>query len=108
LTVIIVQEAKMLIKNKPLSKDGVDSVPSNSLHYKEAHWRSIVKSISWRITGTIDTLILSWIITGQFKFAISIASAEVITKIILFYLHERVWDKIKIGKKVISPPDYQI
>jgi len=98
----------MLIQNKPLSKDGVDSVPSNSLLYKEAHWRSIVKSISWRITGTIDTLILSWIITGQFKFAISIASAEVITKIILFYLHERVWDKIKIGKKVISPPDYQI
>jgi uncharacterized membrane protein len=80
----------------------------NKIQYKEAHWRSMAKSISWRITGSLDTLILSWIITGEFKFAISIASAEVITKIILFYLHERIWDKIKIGKKVVPPPDYQI
>ncbi len=98
----------MLIQKKTISNTHVEHAHSNAILYKEAHWRSIVKSISWRITGTIDTLILSWIITGQFKFAISIASAEVITKILLFYLHERIWDKIKIGKKIVSPPDYQI
>ncbi len=78
------------------------------INIQEAHWRSLVKSISWRITGTIDTLILSWVITGEFKFAISIASAEVITKIILFYFHERIWNKIKLGKVTVPPPDYQI
>lgn len=81
---------------------------NQEIKVQEAHWRSLVKSISWRITGTMDTLVLSWIITGEFKFAISIASAEVITKIILFYLHERIWNKIKLGKVAVPPPEYQI
>ncbi len=89
-------------------KEKKDKNKNKEIKIQEAHWRSIAKSISWRITGTIDTLVLSWIITGEFKFAISIASAEVITKIILFYLHERIWNKIKFGKVTIPPPDYQI
>ncbi len=80
----------------------------NAITYKEAHWRSLIKGISWRITGTLDTMILSWIITGQFKLAISIASAEIITKIVLYYIHERIWNKIKLGKKAVPPPEYQI
>lgn len=52
---------------------------------------SFVKGISWRVIGTIDTIIISYFITGQWKFALSIGSVEVFTKIILFYFHDRVW-----------------
>ncbi len=55
------------------------------------HLISFAKGISWRLIGTIDTIIISYLITGQWKFALSIGSVEVFTKIILFYFHDRVW-----------------
>ena len=65
----------------------------------EAHSRSIVKAISWRALGSIDTFILSWFFTGNVKAAGAIASTEVITKIMLYYGHERVWSLIRWGLK---------
>jgi len=70
---------------------------------REAHTRSIIKAVSWRITGTIDTFILSFIITGSAKFAGSIASAELVTKIVLYYLHERAWHRISWGRGAKQP-----
>jgi uncharacterized membrane protein len=61
--------------------------------------RSLAKAISWRITGTIDTFIISWLITGQLLLASGIAATEVITKIFLYWFHERVWNKIQWGRK---------
>jgi uncharacterized membrane protein len=58
---------------------------------KKDHLISFVKGISWRIIGTLDTIIISYFITGQWKFALSIGSVEVFTKIILFYFHDRAW-----------------
>lgn len=55
--------------------------------------RHIVKTISWRIIGTLDTMILSWIVTGSFKIGLAIGGIEVITKMVLYYLHERAWYK---------------
>ena len=55
--------------------------------------RHILKTISWRIIGTIDTMFLSWFITGSWKWGLAIGGTEVITKMILYYLHERVWYK---------------
>ena len=60
--------------------------------------RSLTKAISWRITGTIDTFIISWAITGEVLLASSIALTEVITKVFLFWAHERIWNKISWGK----------
>lgn len=65
----------------------------------ETHGRSLVKAISWRATGSIDTFVLSWLITGSVGFAGSIASVEVFTKITLYYLHERAWSFIPFGKR---------
>ena len=65
----------------------------------ETNFRSFVKAVSWRITGTIDTFVISFIITGEFKLAGTIAATEVITKVGLYYVHERVWNRILIGKK---------
>ena len=55
--------------------------------------RHILKTISWRIIGTLDTMILSWIITGNWKFGVAIGGVEVITKMVLYYFHERAWYK---------------
>lgn len=59
--------------------------------------RSLLKTISWRIVGTLDTMIISWIITGSFKWGLAIGSVEVVTKMVLYYLHERAWYKSSYG-----------
>ena len=61
--------------------------------------RSILKAISWRIIGTLDTFLISFLITGKFKFAISISGIELLTKFSLYFMHERVWNRIKFGKE---------
>jgi uncharacterized membrane protein len=62
--------------------------------------RHLLKTITWRIVGTIDTMILGWIVTGNLKFGLAIGGFEVITKMLLYFLHERVWYKyIKFGLK---------
>ena len=53
--------------------------------------RHILKTITWRIVGTLDTMILSWIITGSLKIGMAIGGVEVITKMVLYYFHERAW-----------------
>ncbi len=65
----------------------------------ESHSRSLAKAISWRITGTIDTFLISFFITGELAIASGIALTEVMTKIVLYWLHERVWNKISYGKQ---------
>ena len=62
-----------------------------------SHKRHIAKTITWRIVGTIDTIILSWIISGNPFTGLKIGFAEVITKMLLYYLHERAWYKINYG-----------
>jgi len=61
--------------------------------------RSFAKAITWRLIGSMDTFILSYILTGRFTIAFSIGSAEVFTKTALYYLHERAWNKIELGKE---------
>jgi uncharacterized membrane protein len=59
--------------------------------------RHILKTITWRIVGTIDTIVLSWIISGDPFIGLSIGGAEVITKMGLYYLHERAWYRSNFG-----------
>ena len=62
--------------------------------------RHILKTITWRIVGTIDTIILSLLITGNLTIGLAIGGVEVLTKMVLYFLHERVWYKyIKFGLK---------
>jgi len=67
-----------------------------------------MKAVSWRITGSLDTILVSWLVTGKFTVAITIGGVEVFTKIILYFLHERVWDKIEFGRRFAHPPEYNI
>ena len=74
---------------------------------KENHYRSIVKAISWRVTGTVDTVVISYLITGKIKMAMSIGFVELFTKICLYYVHERIWNRISFGREKLRK-DYEI
>lgn len=65
---------------------------------KASHKRHIAKALTWRLVGTIDTIILSWIISGNPLTGLKIGFAEVVTKMLLYYLHERVWFNINLSK----------
>lgn len=60
--------------------------------------RHIAKSFTWRIIGTLDTMIIAWFITGNLFIGVQIGIAEIITKMVLYYLHERVWFSIDLEK----------
>ena len=72
---------------------------------RERHSRSLVKAISWRVLGSIDTFLLSWLFTGSPKAAGAIATTEVLTKMVLYYLHERAWGSVSWGLDQQSPGD---
>lgn len=82
----------------------VEQIVTNKGNYRldqfsEKPIRSIVKSLSWRILGTLDTILITWIITGELLTAFSIGGIELITKMILYFFHERIWNSIKWGKR---------
>ena len=62
--------------------------------------RSLFKAVTWRIIASLDTFFLSYIITGRFDWATSIAIFEIITKAIIYYFHERAWNRVKWGRVV--------
>jgi uncharacterized membrane protein len=76
-----------------------------SIKAKDKHWRSITKAFTWRMTGTIDTMIISWFITRKLHMALAIGSIELFTKMILYYFHERIWERVGMGRIIT---DYEI
>lgn len=75
--------------------------PKNEDYFKrgETKRRSVVKAITWRTLGTLDTILISYLLTGEIKTAISIGGIEIFTKMILYFFHERIWNTIKWGKR---------
>lgn len=71
----------------------------------EKHYRSLVKGVSWRLTGSIDTMIITFLVTHRIKVAFAVSGIEFFTKIFLYYVHERVWLKIPFGRIKEPPPD---
>jgi uncharacterized membrane protein len=59
--------------------------------------RHLLKTVTWRIVGTIDTVLLGWLITGNPVTGLKIGMLELITKMVLYFLHERVWYRINFG-----------
>ncbi|MGH1569950.1 DUF2061 domain-containing protein [Methylobacterium sp. P31] len=72
--------------------------PRPSAVFGESRVRSIAKAVSWRIVGSLDTLVLSYLFTGNVLIAGSIASTETVTKTLLYYLHERGWGWVSFGR----------
>lgn len=93
-----------VLLKQPEDKDASDGVIKVSDRVDKPI-KSFMKSISWRIVGTLDTIIISYFITGKVTLALSIGSIEVITKTILYYFHERLWahiHKIKVNLRIKS------
>lgn len=59
--------------------------------------RHLAKTFTWRIVGTIDTMALGWFISGNPYVGLKIGGLELVSKMFLYYLHERVWYKSKFG-----------
>lgn len=59
--------------------------------------RHIAKTITWRIVGTIDTMVIGWLISGDPMTGVKIGGFEVMTKMVLYFIHERVWFKVNYG-----------
>ena len=65
--------------------------------------RSILKAISWRVWATLTTIALVFLFTGRLGIAAAIGGVEVVAKLVLYFVHERAWDRIKWGKRQLSP-----
>ena len=70
------------------------------LKEKVKRGRSLFKAMTWRIIASLDTFFISYIITGRFDWATSIAIFEIITKAIIYYFHERAWNRVKWGRVI--------
>ena len=76
-----------------------NAVKSKLTRWTETHSRSLAKAVSWRATGSLDTFVVAFVITGNAKIAGSVALTEVLTKILIYYGHERVWALVPWGKR---------
>jgi uncharacterized membrane protein len=74
----------------------------------EMRSRNIVNTISWRTLGTIDTILISWLVVGNVHFAVTIGGVELFTKMLLYFFHERAWNRSNFGRVNNTPIEYEI
>jgi uncharacterized membrane protein len=70
---------------------------------KDSHFKSLLKGFTWRVLGTLDTMLLAYLFTGNTKMALSIGGTEFFTKICLYYFHERLWQLPSPFNKTTTP-----
>ncbi|MDE0830713.1 MAG: DUF2061 domain-containing protein [Vicinamibacterales bacterium] len=67
--------------------------------FEESATRSIIKAVSWRILATLTTTLLVYAVTGSTEFAVTIGAFEAVAKMALYFIHERAWNRLDIGRK---------
>lgn len=72
----------------------------------DTHKRSILKTISWRVAAMLITGVVAFVVTGRLDMAITVGLGDSFVKFFTYYLHERMWSKIRFGQ--VRPPEYQI
>jgi uncharacterized membrane protein len=72
----------------------------------ETNRRSIAKAVSWRILAAIITACVALALTGELKFAAKIGAIDTLVKLLIYFLHERVWNKVQFGRA--PAPDYEV
>ena len=60
--------------------------------------RTLIKTMTWRVTASLTTFLIAWVLTGDLLIGVSIGSIEAIAKIFLYYYHERIWNNINWAK----------
>ncbi|MEJ7812697.1 MAG: adenylyl-sulfate kinase [Gemmatimonadaceae bacterium] len=71
--------------------------------HHETHTRSVIKAVSWRILGTLATSLLVFAFTRRFALSLAVGAVEFVSKIGLFWMHERIWDRVQVGKTKEEP-----
>jgi len=71
--------------------------------FKETRLRSIIKTISWRILATLTTFLIVLIFTKKLYLALAVGGVEVVAKTVIYFFHERIWNKIHFGKVQLKP-----
>jgi uncharacterized membrane protein len=69
------------------------------MNFRESHWRTLLKTFSWRFLAMSGTFLLVYIMTGETVLAASISSLEFLFKLVAYYAHERLWDRVHVGKQ---------
>ncbi|MBJ7880297.1 DUF2061 domain-containing protein [Gelidibacter salicanalis] len=81
-----------------ITKEHNETITNTNVETKENIKRTLLKTISWRVVGTLATVVISYVITGTLALAFSIGAIELVSKMILYFFHERAWNTIKWGK----------
>ena len=68
-----------------------DASLNSAKNLRESHLRTMLKTLSWRIIATLTTIIITYIVTGSVDSAWKVGSAEFIAKMVIYYVHERIW-----------------
>lgn len=68
----------------------------------EKHVRSLAKTMSWRIVATSTTILLVFLFTGDLVISASVGSLELLSKIVIYYIHERIWNLSNFGREVYT------
>lgn len=76
-------------------------------HDRTRRRRSLAKTLTWRVTATLDTFVISYFVTGSIAWASTIAGIEVLTKLVFYYLHERAWARTSWGMGTVTGPGPQ-
>lgn len=74
---------------------------------RESHTRSIAKAVSYRVLGSATTGIIVYAVTGRATLSVGIGAADIILKIGVYFIHERIWDRISFGRET-KAPEYEI
>lgn len=75
------------------------AMPNKSLLGLESHVRSLIKALSYRVSGSVITGGIVWVITREVSFAVTAGVTEILIKTGFYYLHERVWDHFSFGRR---------
>lgn len=72
----------------------------------ETHSRSLAKAISYRVLGSGSTAVMFYLFTGNLKLSIGAGALDTVVKLGIYFLHERLWERIRFGRP--KPPEYEI
>jgi adenylylsulfate kinase len=75
--------------------------------HSESHYRSIVKAVSYRILGSASTALIFYVLTGKGSLSLGAGALDMVLKIGVYFVHERIWDRINFGRQT-KAPEYEI
>ena len=70
--------------------------------FEESAMRSVIKAVSWRVLATLTTTLLVYAFTGRTDIAVTVGLLEAVTKVVLYYFHERFWNRLNVGRRPVG------